>query len=405
MDNNRQQFEVKAFREGASTITLLPIIAATADEASRRAGAQGYHVIGVARHPRSVSLWGGRGRAGLAASELSAELLALLRAGLNLPEAMAALQQRPRSLSAAQTMEQICSALREGRSFSKALEESGSELSALYIATIRSSEETGNLTEALTRYLDYDRRVHLVRNALISATIYPAILLIVGVLVVGFLLGYVIPRFSRIYSDLGEDRIPVASRILMHFGQYIDRNRAIIAGCSIAAFVWFMYLQRQPRIRAALNRQLWSIPVLGSKLHLYQLARFSHTLAMLLRGGIPFVTSLDMAVGLLQQPSLRDRLVGARRAISQGQLISATFAGFGLTTEVGERMLSAGERTGNMADMMDHIALLYDEELGKWLERFTRLFEPLLMTAIGLTIGTLVLLMYLPIFGLASSIE
>jgi len=102
---------------------------------------------------------------------------------------------------------------------------------------------------------------------------------------------------------------------------------------------------------------------------------------------------------------LQDNLAAAKRAISEGQPISSSFARHGLAKKIGVRMLAAGERTGNMAEMMDHVARLYDEELGEWIERFTRLFEPLLMTAIGVTIGVLVLLMYLPIFGLASSIE
>jgi general secretion pathway protein F len=318
---------------------------------------------------------------------------------------MSALQTRRRTLAATQTIDRICQALREGRSFSKALEESGAGFTQLFVATIRSSEETGNLAEALTRYLDYDRRMHAVRNTLVSASIYPAVLLIAGFLVVGFLLGYVVPRFSRIYADLGTDRIPAASRVLMHVGQFIDKHRPILACCVAACALLLVYAIRQPTFRTRINRWAWSVPFIGIRLHLYQLARFSHTLAMLLRGGVPFVNSLDMALGLLQLPSLQNNLSAAKRAISEGQPISSSFARHGLATEIGVRMLAAGERTGNMPEMMDHVARLYDEELGEWIERFTRLFEPLLMTAIGVTIGVLVLLMYLPIFGLASSIE
>jgi general secretion pathway protein F len=191
----------------------------------------------------------------------------------------------------------------------------------------------------------------------------------------------------------------------MHVGQFIDKHRPILACCVAACALLLVYAIRQPTFRTRINRWAWSVPFIGIRLHLYQLARFSHTLAMLLRGGVPFVNSLDMALGLLQLPSLQNNLSAAKRAISEGQPISSSFARHGLATEIGVRMLAAGERTGNMPEMMDHVARLYDEELGEWIERFTRLFEPLLMTAIGVTIGVLVLLMYLPIFGLASSIE
>jgi general secretion pathway protein F len=405
MDSDSFQFEVKGFRDGTAGVARLLIAASSPEQARERASAQGYYVLGIGRASNPGATRRGIRRAALPASSLSAELLALLRAGLGLPEAMAALQTRRRTMAASQIIDRLCQALKEGQSFSKALEESGAGFSPLFVATIRSSEETGNLAEALTRYLDYDRRMHAVRNTLISASIYPAILLIVGLAVVGFLLGYVVPRFSRIYVDLGEERIPAASRALMHLGQFIDLHRTVLA-CGLAGGGLLMaQVLRQPKVRARLNRWAWSVPFIGARLHLYQLARFSHTLAMLLRGGVPFVTSLEMALGLLQLPSLQNHLDAAKRDISEGQPISGSFARHELATEVGVRMLAAGERTGNMAEMMDHVAHLYDEELGQWIERFTRLFEPLLMTAIGVTIGVLVLLMYLPIFGLASSIE
>ena len=405
MNTTLAQFDVKGIRGGDPRITLLKIAASSAADAGARAQAQGYYVLGIKAQSRTFEWRHRRARQGLSPANLSAEILALLRAGLTLPEAMSALQQRRRSLSASQTIDHICNALREGRSLSRALEDSGGAFTPLFIATIRSSEETGDIIEALSRYLDYDRRMHAVRNTLVSAAIYPAILLIAGVLVIAFLMGYVIPRFSRIYTDLGEARIPAASRVLMHIGQLIDQNRPLVACGTIGVLLIIVYAVRQPRILARLARWIWSVPVLGTRVHLYQLARFSHTLAMLLRGGIGFVPSLDMALGLLQLPSLKDGLLAAKSDISRGQPISASFARHSLATEIGTRMLAAGERTGNMADMMDHIARLYDEELREWVERFTRLFEPLLMTVIGLTIGVVVLLMYMPIFGLASSIE
>jgi general secretion pathway protein F len=405
MGSGSIQFEVKGYRDGITGIARLLITAPSPQEARNQAVADGYYVLNVGRISRSRGSSAGMGRSPLPAANLSAEVLALLRAGLSLPEAMAALQTRRRRADASQIINQICQALKEGRSFSKALEASGAGFSQLFIATIRSSEETGNLVESLTRYLDYDRRMHAVRNALVSASIYPAILLVAGFLVIGFLLGYVVPRFSRIYVDLGKDRIPAASRALMHLGQFIDAHRSALAGCIAVGALLLAQSLRHPLVRSRLTRWAWAVPCIGDRLRLYQLARFSHTLAMLLRGGVPFVNSLEMALGLLHLPSLQKNLLAAKRAISEGQPISNSFARHGLATEIGARMLAAGERTGNMAEMMDHVARIYDEELGQWLDRFTRLFEPLLMTAIGITIGVLVLLMYLPIFGLASSIE
>jgi general secretion pathway protein F len=142
----------------------------------------------------------------------------------------------------------------------------------------------------------------------------------------------------------------------------------------------------------------------GERMKLYQLARFYRTVGMLLRGGMPLVPALDMA-GELLHPALRGALVSARRAIAEGKPVSASLHDFGLTTPVALRMLAVGEKSGNMGEMMDQAAAFHDEEIARWIDWFTRLFEPLLMAAIGLVIGAIVVMMYMPIFELAGNLR
>jgi general secretion pathway protein F len=139
-------------------------------------------------------------------------------------------------------------------------------------------------------------------------------------------------------------------------------------------------------------------------MRLYQLARFYRTLGMLLRGGTPIVTALDMSAGLLS-PALRGNLAEAAQAIREGRAMSDSMAEHNLTTAVAVRMLRVGERSGRMDEMMERIASFYDDEISRWVDWFTRLFEPLLMAFIGIVIGTIVVLMYLPVFELAGSIQ
>ena len=150
--------------------------------------------------------------------------------------------------------------------------------------------------------------------------------------------------------------------------------------------------------------QVGRIPGVGERLKIYQLARFYRTSGMLLRGGLPLVTALDMAGALLNE-SLRGGLQAARRAISEGQQVSASMERNGLATPVALRMLAVGEQSGNMGEMMDRIAAFHDEEILRWVDWFTRLFEPILMGVIGLVIGAIVILMYMPIFELAGSLR
>jgi len=150
--------------------------------------------------------------------------------------------------------------------------------------------------------------------------------------------------------------------------------------------------------------KLWQIPAIGTRMRLYQLARFYRTLGMLLRGGTPVVSAIDMASDLLA-PALKPSLARAREAIREGRTISEAMSLHGLTTPVALRMLRVGERSGRMDEMMDCIAVFLDEEIARWVDWFTRLFEPLLMAFIGIVIGVIVVLMYLPVFELAGSIQ
>jgi general secretion pathway protein F len=225
----------------------------------------------------------------------------------------------------------------------------------------------------------------------------------VGGLVTLFLLGYVVPRFSHIYADIGGD-LPWLSRVLMVWGGFVEKNGVALLAAVAAAVTLLVLWLRTAGARRWLARQIVRIPTVGERVRVYQLTRFFRTVGMLLAGGTPVAQALTMVSGLLHQ-ELRARLDGAVRLIREGQSISVALHAHGLTTPVALRMLRVGERTGRMGEMMERIAAFHEEELSRWVERFTRTFEPLLMAVIGLVIGGVVVLMYFPIFELAGSLK
>jgi general secretion pathway protein F len=194
------------------------------------------------------------------------------------------------------------------------------------------------------------------------------------------------------------------SRLLLEVGKFLDANGLAVAVVALGAIALGVRLAMTPSARRWLGARLWQIPAVGSRMRLYQLARFYRTLGMLLRGGTPVVPAIDMASGLLT-PALRPGLARAREAIREGRAISEAMSQHGLTTPVALRMLRVGERSGRMDEMMDRIASFLDDEIARWVEWFTRLFEPLLMAVIGVAIGAIVVLMYLPVFELAGSLQ
>jgi general secretion pathway protein F len=173
-----------------------------------------------------------------------------------------------------------------------------------------------------------------------------------------------------------------------------------LVGCGVFGFWGFT----RPAMRAWVSRTLWRAPGLGEHLRVFHLTRFYRTVGMLLQGGIPVVQALGMAEGLLH-PELRLRLDGATRMIREGLSLSRAMEANGLSTPVAARLLRVGEKSGRMGDMMEAVARFHDEELARFVEWFTRLVEPLLMAVIGLVIGVIVVLLYLPIFELVGSLE
>ncbi len=393
-------YEVKALR--ADTVVALVLDAADEGDARAQAVAQGYTVLAV-RARQSWEAWRRRRSQGFPLILFSQELLALLNAGLTVVEAIETLAEKEVRPEGRKTLRQIIADLYEGRTLSQALQRYPALFPPLYVSTVRASERTGDLNEALRRFIAYQTQVDFVRKKVVSASIYPLLLLGTGGLVTLFLLAYVVPRFSRIYEDIGTD-LPLMSQLLLQWGQLIQTHGALILLLCAALLAALVQLGRQPAVRGWLLRRLWAIPAAGERMRVYQLARFYRTLGMLLSGGIPVVPALRM-VGDLLPPALRAELGQAAVMINEGRTISQAMETHRLATPVALRLLRVGERTGKMAEMMERIADFHDEEMARWVDWFTRLFEPLLMAFIGLMIGGIVVLMYLPIFELAGSLQ
>jgi len=374
------------------------------DQASavQQAESRGYTVLGVrARGGVGVSWRGGQARFPLVL--FSQELLVLLNAGLPLVESIETLAERERRSEFRALLERVVAILRQGNTLSSALQQFPLAFPPLYVSTVQASEKTSDLAPALGRYVAYQNQLEAIRKRLVNAAIYPALLVGVGGLVSLFLLIYVVPRFSRIYEERSVD-LPFFSKLLLSWGQLVEGHgglaMGVLAGLAIAA----VYALRNAQVKARIDNALWKLPAIGERLKLYQLARFYRTIGMLLRGGTPLPTALQMGAELLH-PLLRARLAAASRAVREGRPVSESMETNGLTTTIALRMLAVGEKSGNMGEMMERIAEFHDEEISRWIDWFVRLFEPLLMAAIGLVIGAIVILMYMPIFELAGSLK
>ncbi len=395
------RYTVKALRE-SDTIISMVFDATDRDDAMRQAQASGLAVLSLNREAAWKFSMPTR-RASFPLSLFAQELLALQEAGLTLVEAIEGLAEKEGPGHTRTVLDHLKTQLHQGRTLSQSMHDLPDVFPALFVSTVRATERTGDLPDALRRYIAYQSQLEVVRKKIVSASIYPVLLMAVGALVMLFLLGYVVPKFSHVYEDIQGD-LPLMSRLLLEVGKFLEANGLVAGIAFVAACIAMVRLATLPEVRRWIGTRLWSIPAIGERMRLYQLARFYRTLGMLLRGGTPVVTALDMAAGLLS-PALRGSLALAAQSIREGRAISDAMSANNLTTPVGLRMLRVGERSGRMDEMMERIAAFYDDEISRWVDWFTKLFEPLLMAVIGVVIGAIVVLMYLPVFELAGSIQ
>ena len=393
------EYRVKAL-DGSSSVVSYVIDAADEADVRRQLALKELRVISLEPVRRLRRLLQ---TSQLQVAVFSQQLVSLLDAGLSLVEALEALAQKESSAGTKRILDQILARLFEGQTLATAIAEHPATFPDLYIASVRASEKTGALREALTRYIAYQQQADALRKTLVNACIYPSVLLVAGLLVTLFLMGYVVPRFSSLYEDVGSN-LPFASRLLLEWGQLIDAHAGLVVVGALSALGGAVYGLLRPGVRAAIGTWLARIPAIGRQLHVYQLARLYRTTGMLIRGGMPAVPAMRMSAGVVMAGS-RAAFASATRAVSEGQSLAEALERNGLTTPVASRMLRVGERSGNMGEMMERVADFCDEELARWVAVVTRLIEPVLMIVIGLVIGLIVVLMYFPIFQLAGSIQ
>jgi len=394
------RYEVTALVNAARIVTI-PVDADDPADARQLAQRRGYAVLEI-RRPFAWNPFRNR-KPRFPLQLFCQELRLMLEAGLTLSEAIQALVEKETREDTRRVLEGVRDAVSEGSSFSAALSRQPNVFPVLFAATVKASEKTGDMGEALGRYLAYQQQLDSIRKKVVAASVYPALLLAAGSLVALFLLGYVVPRFSAVYEDIGHE-LPWISGLMLSWGRFIQSHGIAVAALMLASVVAAVRTLTLPRVRRGLMRQLWRSPRLGERLRIYDLGRLYRTLAMLLRSGIPVVAAIRNASDLVA-PELQTRLALAVSDIEQGHTISDAMVRHGLTTPVALRMLRVGERTGRMSELMERIAGYFEEDMARWTDWFTRLVEPLLMLVIGAVIGTIVLLLYMPIFELAGGLQ
>ncbi|KWO49691.1 type II secretion system F family protein [Burkholderia territorii] len=395
------KFVLRVFDTGGSVQTLRIDSDSPANAASL-ARARGLRVVSVsadaARQRRGANRFG-MPRARFDVDMFARELAALLDAGVGLVDALRTLGGSSRREASAQVYRDLLRHLEEGQSLSMALEHASPIFPPVLVACVKASEQTGGLADSLTRYSVNSATLRELRARVVSAAIYPTVLLFVGAAVVLFLLGFVVPRFATLLEHSGRE-LPLMSRLLMAWGSMVHAHGAGLAALAVAVGVAL----RRPALRNWLADRLLALPGIGQHFRVFRQSQFYRTTAMLVDGGIPAIRAFDLARGLVGRAD-QAALAAALQQIRNGAKVSEAFQHAGLADAIGYRLLTVAEKTGGLGPVLDRIAAFQEAQVSRTIDLISRLIEPAMMIVIGVVIGGIVVLMYMPIFEIASSIQ
>ena len=332
------------------------------------------------------------------------ELLALVKAGLPVLRVWDLLIERTQRAAFREALQRVRLDIRGGASASEALARHPQYFTDLYLATIRAGEQAGNLAEVLQRYITYLKLMIGLRQKVTKALAYPAFLIIVGIAVVGFLLSYVIPTFVAVYGESARS-LPTATRVLIsviHIGEAYTVPVIMILGVLvIAGRSWY----RTAGGQLTVDRQILRIPVIGPVLVKHHTIQFTRTMATVLSGGTPLVDALEISRGAISNRFVSRGLAAAVMEIREGSTLASALERPQILPRLAIEMLSVGEETGSLEPMLRDIAEFYDGDLDVRLTQLTTWIEPVLLLIMGIVVGGIVVIMYLPIFQMAETIQ
>ena len=330
------------------------------------------------------------------------ELATLLRAGLPLVQSLEILRRRVPNPIFKVALDDVYERVRSGSALSDAFEAQGL-FSGVYTASLMAGEKSGSLEQVLRRYVQHVKVMLAVRSHVISALIYPAVLVALSIAVVGLIVFKVVPEFGTFYQQYGDGaQLPMSTRFVVSISNNLVAYAGIILIALVLAVAGGMLWFKQPGQRRRLHASMLKLPFFGPLAAKLATAQVSRTLATLLGGGIPLVNALDIAAKSVGNRAIADGLSVVARRVREGASLASTLNEQRLFPHVAVEMVEVGESTGALADMLNSVADFYDEENETTLTRFSNLIQPVLLIVMGVVIAFLLLSLYMPLFNLSS---
>jgi general secretion pathway protein F len=330
---------------------------------------------------------------------LTRQLAVLLRAGIPLTESLQALAEQATSEKLRRTLSDVRTKVNEGTSLGDALEQHKQYFPDLYVNMVRAGEAAGNLEHVLARLaLFMDGQVRM-RGKISGAMVYPIVMAVVGIGITAMLMIVVVPKVTQIFADMGK-ALPWNTRLLIFVSNITGNYWWLLLILGIAFYMLFRWWKKTPGGRARLDRIYLKLWVVGPLVRMVAISRFARTMGTMLAAGVPLLRTLEIVRSILGNTVLMKVVDDARDAIREGESIADPLAKSGHFPPVVTRMISVGERSGQLESMLETVADSYETEVDLRIQRLTTLMEPLIILLMGGIVGFIVLSILLPILDM-----
>jgi type IV pilus assembly protein PilC len=332
------------------------------------------------------------------------ELATLLKAGMPLVQSLDILRRRVGNPIFKGILDDVYERVRAGSALSEAFEAHGQLFPGVYTASLLAGEKSGNLEQVLRRYVSYVKIVSGVRRKTVSALVYPAILLLLSLVVVTIIVVRVVPEFGAFYNQFGHE-LPWSTRMIVTVSDVVTHYILLILGVIVALALTALWWITLPGQRRRFDRLILGVPALGPIAQKFSTSQAARTLATLLGGGIPLVNALEVSSRSLSNQYMALEFQTAAQQVREGRALALAMQDSGAFPDVAIKMVEVGESTGALQEMLNSLADFYDEEIETNLGRFVTLVEPILLVIMGIIIASLLLALYLPLFNLSSALR
>lgn len=330
---------------------------------------------------------------------LTRQLATLARAGLPVGEILGTVAEQTGRPSARRVLLGVRGRVVEGSALSDALAAYPRVFPPFFHATVAAGEQSGRLADVLERLADHVERHQALRQKLVLSLVYPALVLLVAVGVVGVMMIYVVPEVVRVFTGIGQE-LPWFTRALIATSDQVRVLALPAALLTVALLLGGGLLLRLPAVRLAADRALLALPLVGTAVRRINTARFIRTLAILTASAVPLLDGVRLASGVVPNLALRRALTGVGRQIREGSTLQSGLRGTGQFTPLALNLIASGESGGRLDDMLDRAATQQEREIELGLATLVGLLEPLMIVLLGAIILAIVVAILLPIFQL-----